>query len=74
MSMIEGDAQITIEFQLQTRRMLDLEKQEYTPWRTVFTSTEDDVIVERQRHIDSGYKIERLRVLRVITIEEIWKT
>jgi hypothetical protein len=74
MTMIEGDALVTIEFQLQTRRKFISDDNEYTPFRTVYTgSTEDDVMLERKAHIDSGYLSERLRVLRVTTIEEVWK-
>jgi hypothetical protein len=71
MTMVEGDARVTIEFQLQTRRKLT--EGDYTPFRTVFTSTNDDVLVERQAHLDDGYDEEHLRVIRVTTIEEVWK-
>jgi len=74
MTMVEGDARVTVEFQLQTRRRNHQCAIEFTPFRTVFTSTEDDVLVERQAYLDDGYDEEHLRVIRVTTIEEVWKT
>lgn len=78
MTMIEGDARVTIEFQLQTRRRnfqcADSNRVEFTPFITVYTgSTEDEIMLERKAHIDTGYLPERLRVIRVTTIEEVWK-
>jgi len=83
-TMVEGDARVTIEFQLQLRRkvlktipdttLIDGDGSiKYTSWRTVFTSTEDDVMVERQALLDKEYGAELLRVIRVTTIEEVWK-
>ena len=76
--MIEGDARVTIEFQLQTRRRnfqcADSNRVEYTPFQTVYTTgTEEDVMLERSSHLESGYLPINLRVLRVTTIEEVWK-
>jgi hypothetical protein len=70
--MVEGDARVTIEFQLQTRSKF-MDDTDYTSFRTVWASTEDDVMVERKRHLDQGFTPERLRVIRVTTIEEVWK-
>jgi hypothetical protein len=64
-----GGARITIEFQVQTRRKSG---DDYTPFRTVFTGTEEEAKKERQAHIDSGYNPERLRIIRATTIEEVW--
>jgi len=78
MTMVEGDARVTIEFQLQTRRRnfqcADKNRVEYTPFQTVYTgSTDDEIMLERKSHLDAGYLPECLRVLRVTTIEEVWK-
>lgn len=84
MAMVEGDARVTIEFQLQIRRkvlqtipdtsIIDGEGHiKYTQWRTVFTSTEDDIMVERDALLAKGYDTEMVRVIRVTTIEEVWK-
>ena len=72
MGMIEGDARVTIEFHLQTRMLCAPTM--YTPWRDAFVSTEDDVMIERVALANAGYREECLRVVRVTTIEEIWKT
>ena len=78
MTMVEGDARVTIEFQLQTRRRnfqcADSDRIEYTPFRTVYTgSNDDEVMLERDGYILKGFPKECLRVLRVTTIEEVWK-
>lgn len=73
MTMVEGDARVTIEFQLQTRRYDDIVKKTYMPWIVAWTSDEDDVMMERERYIKNGFSDDRLRVIRVTTIEEVWK-
>jgi hypothetical protein len=84
MTMVEGDARVTIEFQLQIRRkvlktvpdtsIIDGEGHiKYTQWRTAFTSTEDDVMVERDALLVKEYDAKLVRVIRVTTIEEVWK-
>ena len=69
---MEKGANVTIEFHLQTRRLADIEKQTYTPFRTVYTGDEDAVKMERDAHLSSGYKPDRLRITRVVTVEEVW--
>jgi len=64
------DDRIMITFALEVRRKLMDDS--FSPWRITYVGTKDEVFLEREAHIMSGYDLDSVRMLKIIRTEEVW--